>query len=127
MAARRQTAIGSMPVQTWNPKTATTSKRSRISPTPGRPAGNDEKNRCTYHKRTTLQPCVHHRIVVFRSEVNDAPPQSDGHRLGPISGSQFLHHVFQMDLHGLLGDEQLVADVAVPPARGEPLKNLELA
>jgi hypothetical protein len=51
-AARTPTAIaGHVPERTHchvcSPRTTPTKTRSRINPTPGRPSGNEEKNRCT--------------------------------------------------------------------------------
>ena len=58
--------------------------------------------------------------------MNDAAFKGNGNCLRPVAGSQFLHDVFNVDLDGLLGDEQSIANIAVAIASGNLLQDLNL-
>ena len=40
--------------------------------------------------------------------MDNSPAQADGNALGPVTGTQFVHDVFDVGLDRLLGDEELV-------------------
>src|SRR5213592_1605058 len=50
-------------------------------------------------------------------QLNDAAADGDRHRLRAIVGVEFVHDVLDMDLDGLVRDEQLRGDIPVPVAR----------
>src|SRR5262245_34936142 len=64
----------------------------------------------------------HRALAVFQ-------PEADGHggRLDPPAHAQLRQDVADVDAHGLLADEQAVADLAVGPAAGDEGQDLELA
>ena len=112
--------------------------RRRKSPIPGLPPGKVENSLCsgdlgcTQNKKThygaikataPLQRNPHLRnfslpllgySLVTKLEVDDSPTQADGNCLGPVTGAQFIHDVFDMNLDRFLGDEELLRDVPVP-------------
>ena len=59
-------------------------------------------------------------------QVDDSPTQADGNRLGPVTGAQFIHDVFDMDLDRFLGDEELLRDVPIAVSPGNLAENLYL-
>src|SRR5215212_11793753 len=60
-------------------------------------------------------------------QLDDAAAEGDGDRLRAVAGAELLHDVLDVNLHGLLGDEELFGDVAVTvPARDQP-ENVQLA
>ena len=50
-------------------------------------------------------------------QLNDAAAEADRHRLRAIVGAEFAHDVLDVDLDGLLRDEQPRGDIPIPVAR----------
>ena len=46
-------------------------------------------------------------------QLNDTAADADGDGLGAVGGAQFFHNVFDVDLDGLLGNEQFVRNIPV--------------
>ena len=59
--------------------------------------------------------------------MDDTAFKGNGNCLRPITCSQFLHDVFNVNLDGLLGDEQSIGNIAVAIASGNLLQDLNLA
>lgn len=62
----------------------------------------------------------------LRLELNDTPPDSDGHRLRAIRSTQLFHNVLDVNLDGFLGNEELRGDIAISIAAREMTQNLDL-
>src|SRR5262249_29071993 len=61
------------------------------------------------------------------SELNDPATHSNGDGLGTIRCPQFLHDVFDVNLHRFFGDEELLGDVTVAVTISNLLKDLDLS
>ena len=59
-------------------------------------------------------------------QVNDAAPDADGHGLRAILRTELVHDVPDVDLDGLFGDREALADVPVAVAFGHPRKHFDL-
>src|SRR5580693_6062683 len=60
-------------------------------------------------------------------ELNNPPAHSDGDCLRAITGTELFHDVFDMHLHSLFGDEELVRDIPVTISAGNLGENLNFA
>src|SRR5882762_6320005 len=87
-----------------------------------------ECSRRKYHGRPAKQVLRTTSIELRpRLEGDDAATNSDRNGLGPILGSKFVHNAFDVNLDGVLGDSQVLTNIAVAVAFGNPSQDLDLA
>jgi len=118
-----------------------TAARSSSRPTPGQRAGKVEKSRCRCAPSPEEVVCSHgtsrelvanhqrlahppNPIVVLRyptrgSQLDDAPPNRDGDRLGTVARAELVHDVLHVHLDRLFRNRQLVGDIAIAVAAGD--------
>src|SRR5262245_57190682 len=60
-------------------------------------------------------------------QPDDASTKGNGHRLGSIPGAELFQDVFDVDLHGFMGNQQTLADVPVAIALAHVLEDCPLA
>jgi hypothetical protein len=59
--------------------------------------------------------------------MNEPAPRCDRDGMRPIARSQLVQNVFEMNLHGMLGQKEPVADIAIPISFLDVRQNVELA
>jgi hypothetical protein len=61
------------------------------------------------------------------SELQEAAPHGDGHRVRPIVGAQFVDQVLDVEIHGRLRDGEPIGDLLVAMAVTNQAQHLQLA
>src|SRR3954447_9703893 len=64
--------------------------------------------------------------VRIRSDLQQATPERDGDRMGPIVGLQFIHQVLDMEVNRGLRNRQLIRNLLVAIAIANESKDLQL-
>src|SRR6266566_391934 len=64
---------------------------------------------------------------IWTLQLNDAAAHRNRHSLGPVVCVELFRDVFDVALHGLFGDAQQLADLAIAEPLGHPLEDGQLA
>src|SRR5260370_14105563 len=62
----------------------------------------------------------------MRSDLQQATPDRNGYRMRPVIGSQFVHQVLDMEVHGSLRNCQLIRNLLVAITIPNESKNVQL-
>jgi hypothetical protein len=61
----------------------------------------------------------------MRSDLQQAPSDSDGDRMGPIVGPQLVHEVLDVEVNSSLGNCQLIGNLLVAVAISDGPEHLQ--